>query len=406
MASPQLAADPARTETEILLLCARARLNPEGIADLRHLVRKSPDWAVLLKMADFNGLFPLLYWHLNQSATDLVPADQLHVFRDRFQRHAEHVLGLTAELIKILTQFEEHGILAVPYKGPALASRLYGDVGLRQSGDLDIVVARKDVAAAQSHLEELGFRPRYPMSSVARDFILRSRYNVTLDRQGGPMVELHWAFTVPAMGFSLNLDQIKPRLGELVLGGVRLRDFSSEDLLLILCVHGAKDCWYRLEWLSGVAELIRKEVISWSEVIDRAIDLRIDRTLLLGLVLAHDLLDAPVPADLVEAAKSRRDVMLLAADVQQRGWEDAPGEGDPPDSLAQNWFRFRLQQTRRDRLRYLFHQLTTPSRENTRWMVPLGSRPVPLPALIRPFYVTAKLVRSVFSVSASRGHTR
>src|SRR5688572_5371696 len=166
---------------KILLLCGRTELDPDRTEELRGLVREPPDWERLFRMADFNGLFPLLYRHLNEGAADLIPVDQLSVCRRYFQKNAEHVLGLTAELIKILSLLGEHGVLAVPYKGPALASRLYGNVALRQIGDLDILVARKDVLTAEALLEEVGFRIRYPMSSVAREFVFRRRYNDRLD---------------------------------------------------------------------------------------------------------------------------------------------------------------------------------------------------------------------------------
>jgi len=35
-------------------------------------------------------------------------------------------------LLKLLDLFENHGIPAVPFKGPVLASSIYGDLSLRQ----------------------------------------------------------------------------------------------------------------------------------------------------------------------------------------------------------------------------------------------------------------------------------
>jgi hypothetical protein len=394
---------PWRCEMKILLLCGRAELDPDRTEELRGLIREPPDWERLFRMADFNGLLPLLYRHLNGGAADLVPVDQLSVCRRYFHKNAEHVLRLTAELIKILSHLREHGILAVPYKGPALAARLYGHVVLRQIGDLDILVARRDVLATEALLEQSGFRIRYPMSSDAREFVFRRRYNDRLEKDGRLIVELHWGFASAAVGFPLELDQLRERLGEINLGGVRLPDFGADDLLLILCAHGAKDCWYRLEWLTGVAELVRKEAISWPTVIGRAADLRAGRTLLLGVLLAHDLLDAPVPIDVVEAARSERDVMRLAAIVQQRfAHYDGTEPGERPLSLRRDRFRLWLQPTYRDRLRYLFYRFTTPRREDTRWIVPVGTRSMPLRTLIRPFRVIGKGVRSLSHRSRRR----
>jgi hypothetical protein len=377
---------------EVLLTCARNELDPHQRERLRALVREVSDWERLFSMAGFNKMIPFLYWHLSAVAADLVPGEPFKFLKAWFLKNADQALGRTANLLELLHRFDENGILAVPYKGPALASRLYGNVALRQVGDLDILVARRDISNAVALLGKAGFHPRHSFSPAARKFLIRNRYSEIFDRDSGPTVELHWAFAGRGIGFPLELEQLRTRLHEQSLGGSRVPAFGTEDQLLILCVHGAKHCWNRLEWLSGVSELMQKEVISWPEAIDRAIQLRAEKILLLGLFLAHDLLGAPVPRDVIEVARSQRDVMLLAKSVR-RGFAETDGSiPKPPGSLARDLFRLRLQPTGHAKLRYLFYRMTTPRRHDTRLMVSLGNHPVPLPSFIRPFRMAGKLI--------------
>ena len=58
----------------------------------------------------------------------------------RFARNAQRSLRLTQRTAKILACLARRGIEAIPYKGPALAQTVYGDVAMRQFSDLDILI--------------------------------------------------------------------------------------------------------------------------------------------------------------------------------------------------------------------------------------------------------------------------
>lgn len=388
-------------EVEILLACARTRLDENQVQRIRMLLRDGPNWERLFRLASFHRLMPLLYWHLNAAASDLVSDEMLNVLRTWFIREATQALRQTADLLEVLRLLGDGDVFAVPYKGPALAALIYNNLALRRSCDLDILVGRRDVPRARQLLEGAGFRPPYPASRAGREFLLRNRCSEIFVRESGCVVELHWAFTDGHLAFPLELEQLRPRLQMRSLGGSQVPTFAAEDLLLVLCVHGAKHCWDRLEWLCGVSELTRNEKIAWPEAIGRATELRVEKMLFLGLLLAHDLLEAPVPAQLLETARSRREVIQLARNVQQR-----LATAEDPETVEQDLFRIRLQPTSRDRLRYLFHRLTTPGREDTRLMLPLGRRSVPLPALVRPFRVAGKLIGGLIKRPATHGQPR
>jgi hypothetical protein len=251
-------------------------------------------------------------------------------------------------------------------------------------------VSRSDVPVARELLERAGFIPLFPTSPAGRDFLLRTRHSEIFTKNPWPIVELHWAFAKQRGVFPLTLEQLRPRLQEISLGGASVPVFSPEDQLLVLSVHGANHMWGRLEWLCGISELIRNHPISWPVALERASALHAEKTLLLGLGLAKELLDAPVPPDLVARASSDRDVVKLKEVVKRRLTEGDTENPQSRNSLTRDLFRLRLQSTSRARLRYVLHRITTPAREDTRLMLPFG---LPLPALFRPFHILARLAR-------------
>ncbi|MCC5639670.1 nucleotidyltransferase family protein [Nostoc sp. CHAB 5844] len=72
-----------------------------------------------------------------------------------------------------------------------------------------------------------------------------------------PQTHLHWRITPRFFPFELPVADLWQRRQWLSLLNVPVPTLAPEDLLLSLCVHGAKECWGKLKWICDVAELIR-----------------------------------------------------------------------------------------------------------------------------------------------------
>ncbi|MGH7508119.1 MAG: nucleotidyltransferase domain-containing protein [Gemmatimonadales bacterium] len=386
---------PVTPEMALLLCCARRRI-PEGDRErLRQLSTAIPDWRRVIRMASWHGLLPLLHKHLD--GIEGVPESAQAFLRGHFLNSAEAGLRLSAQMLELLHYFEDHGVPAVPYKGPALAAQLYGNVALRQSVDLDLLVHREHVGIARALLRAQGYRPRHELTEVGQAFRMRTRYAEMFDREGRLPVELHWAFTNGDVAFPLTLADLAPRLRRGRLGSASIPVLSDEDLLLILCVHGAKHRWDRLEWVCGVAELIRSAPqLNWAEVRAAAEESGSRRMLLLGISSAQELLAAPVPAAVLHQARADRRIDQLADEVWRLLCESRPHleSAEEFGSIRHDLFHLRLRERRRDQLQYLFYRLTTPSRPESWRPVSAGGRTIAMHAIIRPLRVAAKLAQA------------
>jgi hypothetical protein len=85
------------------------------------------------------------------------------------------------------------------------------------------------------------------------------------------------------------------RLTEGSFAGRQMPDLSAEDLLLFLCGHGSKHAFERLLWISDIASCLRKHQVDWDSVWSMASQSGTARQVLLGVRLARNLLDTPVP---------------------------------------------------------------------------------------------------------------
>src|SRR5262249_12933710 len=160
---------------------------------------------------------------------------------------------------------------------------------LRPFRDLDLLVRAGDVPAAQRLLLTRGYRLGQSLSAARGAAYLRSNGQLPFVRSGdGCYVELHPHLLPPHFRFFSEGQRLWGRAVSVPLQGRKVATLAPEDLLLFLCVHGAKHLWARLVWVCDIAELIRTHpALDWVRVARQARRLRGERMLLLGLCLAR-----------------------------------------------------------------------------------------------------------------------
>jgi Uncharacterised nucleotidyltransferase len=387
-------ATAGRPEAELLIRCAQARRNSKTSAQIGALLRLGVQWEYLLGMADEHGMMPLLFWHLDDAPLELVPAAVLARLRGGFHRTARRNLFLTAKLIKLLNLLEAHELPAIPYKGPVLAASAYGNLALREFGDLDILVHKRDVPRAKDLLSAAGYQPQYRLTPTQESAFLR--YNCEhafVHEDDGCMVDLHWAITERFFSFPLDPECLWERLHRVPLGGSDVPTFSPEDLLLILCVHGSKNAWERLKYICDVAELIRTHRdMDWRRVVERAGRLGSQRMLFVGLLLARDLLEMPLPDEVSRKAHADPAVEALVRGIGERLFQRIDHS---PRRFVEMPFRpihMKMRERLRDKVRYLVRLAMTHTVGD--WMA------LPLP---KPFFFLYYVLRPI---RLARNHGR
>ena len=309
-----------RPEWELILLCARMTVDPLAQARINALMGQDLDWNFVLGTAHQHRVLPLVWRTLSRTVPDGPPELVMGRLRAAYLANAKRNLFLTSELFQVADVLRAQDIPSVPYKGPVLASLVYGDIGLRQFADLDIIVPAADVVRARQLMVARGYCPEKEMSDDELRAWLRVEKHITMLRDElGINLEIHWGITTDRDPI-----QIRPRLlwGDLrdvTVAGTVVKTHSYENLLLIQCVHGGKHRWERLGWLCDVAEIVRSSrKLNWKSVIENAEALGATRILLLGLTMAKDLLGAAPPPEVLKAIREDADLVPLSKQVT--GW--------------------------------------------------------------------------------------
>lgn len=377
----------ARPENQLLLCVARRSLDLAAAERMHQLLQSDLDWDYLLAMADRHALIQLLYCHLNSVCPESVPPQALSQLRNHRHENTRHSLFLTGELRKLVELLEAHGIQAIPFKGPTLALCAYGDVGLRQFSDLDLLVHKSDVPRVSDLLVGRGFKASPELTNSQEAALLRFDCSHNFVSENGVCLDVHWRLVAPYLSFRLDMNRLWDRLEPTAIGGKELLTLAPEDLLMALCLHGYTHFWERLGWICDVAGLIdRRRDIDWQLVLHNATRQGSRRILSLGLILASELLEAPIPPDVLRTVQADPAVRPLAERVQQQLF--AP-ELPAPGLLDGALLQLRMRERKRDKLTSGLRLAATPRVYD--WML------LPLPGwlfflyyLLRPLRLAGK----------------
>lgn len=215
------------------------------------------DWQLFLRLVYHHRLYSVLYLKMKELNTVIIPADVMESLRQQYTANTFRMLHLTAEMEQVCGAFREHGIRNITLKGPALAHDLYGDVSMRTSKDLDILIPFDDVEAAEGILATLGYVSKEgERAPTVRSWKWREHHICYIHPVKRTQVEIHWRLN-PDSGKETDFELLWKRSRFSSYTQTPVRMLEQEDLWAYLVTHGARHGWFRLRWLLDIDQMIR-----------------------------------------------------------------------------------------------------------------------------------------------------
>ncbi len=346
------------------------------------ILQHGVNWERLVQLADQHGLVPLVFRRLS-AEPGAGQSHGLEALRQLDKANAHRTLWLTLELLNIHRHLRARGLDVLPYKGPLLAEKLYGNVALRQFSDLDLLVRSDDLPAIKQALAELGYEPGLRLAQAAERDYLKSGYEYTFDgARGRNLLEIKWQILPRFYSIGFAVSEFFERATVAMIEGQRLRTLCDQDLMLVLCVHAAKHAWKQISWLRDIAQLARSQGLDWAALRAKAERLGILRIVSVTFLLAHQLLGAELPAQLRMEMEKDAEAEVLAERVVRLIVAE---EEFDPESMAYFRLMMELRERRRDRAAFWWRLLTTPGAGE--WAT------VRLPGPLFPLYRVVRVYR-------------
>jgi len=225
---------------ELLSLCTgSSRAGEASFASA--VANASQDWEALIRLAVEQGVAPLLAVRTRHLRLPVPIRERLEFI---YSLNSLRNLRLAAEESRISAALAAAGLRHWPLKGPGLSERLYGDIGVRQVSDLDVLVEPANLARADALLADLGYARQTSgkIESLARAQEL-----------------LYVRNTNPAFYLDLHQRLLPYVRRDPLAARVFACGMTKENLLLYLCANQITHRFARLRYLCDVAAFLERE---------------------------------------------------------------------------------------------------------------------------------------------------
>lgn len=296
-------------ENQLLLACMKIHPGVEGLEKINELIPKIKDWdLVSLKMFE-RGIAPLFYnkWSL-LSSIHLIPI----VYQERIKNTYYKTLSRNMVFYKafsgLANEFTLQNITFIPLKGIYLTEWMYGDIGLRQFSDMDILIQQEDAKKALLLLESLGYKSIESIDSQIE------RINADLVHfrpmvKNGVSVEVHIRLLNKVRDRHNILPEKLWESSEFTqLSNQTIRVLWLHDLLIHISLHLHKHMLSGTMQFTGwldIVNLLEKYTSAedWNKLRERSELFCCQNVVFSQIVLAREFMQANVPEDIYNEYK-------------------------------------------------------------------------------------------------------
>ena len=288
-----------RPEFQLLISLTHPSFKPEQSYVQQAIANPHFDWQRFVSLVEWHRVTPLVVLRM-QNYHGFIPDWIVHSIQKSAQQCLRRALQQSAWLIKIARLLNAHDIRFITIKGVAIAKLLYDDFTRRQAKDLDILIDKSDLPMVEQLLvQDCGFKCIFPVENACAseiryyDKFIKDR--VYIHCQDKTIIELHWRFFNEQSILAVPFTELIERSKTVTFHQQAIAILGREDLWLYQTMHGCHAGWYRLHWVTDLADMLVKIEVDWDELINRSNSFSCKQNLLIGIILAAQVYRLPVP---------------------------------------------------------------------------------------------------------------
>lgn len=363
-------------EFELLLLSCRLDDAGEVVAEAREIIENNQvNWEDLYARADFHYIKPQLWNLLKKLPSSFIAADFHEKLREAIQDNMLRQLRYVAEFFQIREWLETEGIIVIPYKGFILGETMYGNLGARESYDIDLFIDVSDLERIKAIMAGKGYRLHETLAELTDEYIFRELAEYNFDRYEEEVcmahVEFHWRSSMSFYGMGIGMNDLSSQVVTGIIQGKEIKIFSpAANLLLAVMHHGGKECFYQLKQVLDIAQILKCHPGMDTEWLFRQTKrFHMNSLLMLGVRLASELTGVPVPTAFQESVK-RKHIARMAEGRIRLTTRPVNELKNYKESLASWVFKIRSRDglaMKADLCRYTLRKVVAPRMVPGRW---------------------------------------
>ena len=280
------------------------------------------DWQSSWELALRHKVVPVMADRIKQLAIP-VPDEIAQLIEKHVQKNLFKGMSLAAELVQLTQLFQAHDVSFLAFKGIALSKIMKLELHQRHNGDLDLLLIEfDDFKRVDILLKEVGYkRITLPKtlnmnSRQAQHFSKHEKDIVYFHSQKKIKLELHIKLFLSDKALPIQLKDLYLNKAEILVGATTIPIMSKEDHQIYLLVHGAFSPWARLKWLCDIPLISDNgnDYLS-NDFLKKTQFLGIERMVIQGLSLSHELLKMPISTHIEQSQKENKKIIKFAKDI-------------------------------------------------------------------------------------------
>lgn len=374
-------------DLQFIINCCKVKPTKDDIeAICTHITEINQQQLIdIIALAHKHGIFSLLYLAIKTHASERLSKNSLNRLKDYNLAIVMQNMQMVAELIRINKLLQENGIMTLAFKGPALAQLAYGNIALRQFGDLDILIKKQDISKAIALLKDDQFIPEIDLSKNMQETFFACTNVIGLQKTC--LIEIHWELLAKNYAIDWQQAELWKTIDITRICDTNIPVLAYNTHLLYLCAHGSKHLFERLEWVSDIDRFIRiNPEIKWQTLMCNAQEKGIERMCLLGLYLCQTLLDLKLPANISQQITCDSAVIKLGNKIIYRHLSSSVTK---EKSYAVFWLLWCMREKLTDRIKFTFKGMLSPKTDDFKNLA-LPKQLVFLYPIIRPIRLLIK----------------
>jgi hypothetical protein len=181
-----------RAEEKLLLALCHLKFTSAQNKRLTELIQLVTDWEYFVQIANSHGLAALSGANLDSlNATGLIPAEITSIFKNARIKSLSRNAFLSEILTEVLVLLNKADIKTVLLKGMALEMTDYGNTGLRQMTDVDILIDQKRCIEARNILLHNGYESLPIKSPLHKPILEYTGKHLPTLIKNGVSIEIH-----------------------------------------------------------------------------------------------------------------------------------------------------------------------------------------------------------------------
>ncbi|NCB85442.1 MAG: hypothetical protein EOM44_13270 [Bacteroidia bacterium] len=285
---------------QLILSSVRVHPTAADIETLDALIPLIDDWDYLSRTIIERGIGPLFFKKLSLlSNAALIPEVAKSNLQQAYFRTLSRSMVLYDAFRKVADAFTVNHIQVVALKGIHLAEWLYGDIGLRQFSDIDLLVTPEDGERCLQILIALGFRQSGDeVSNTIMEYSGIVHYPPMV--RNDVSVEIHINLHRRQKPYNLDAGKIIENSEPMVLNQSQVQVPELHDLLIFLCIHLDKHFTQgdiQFTSFNDITNLIdlHGEEIDWEKCISRCREFNCESVVFKYLLLVNRFFNISLP---------------------------------------------------------------------------------------------------------------